>query len=157
LLYRLAQVPLAVPPLSARTADIPGLARFFAGKLGSAEPTADALEYLSRREYTGNVRELKNVIERAVALSAGASMDAALFGSLDAMGWSPAIRTAAGAAYPLDEPMPLKEAKRRMELAYIERQLALSGGSTAKAAERLAVLPNNLSRRLGELRNPPSS
>ncbi len=153
LLYRLAQVPLAVPPLSARASDIPGLARFFAARLGSVEPNDDALLYLSRREYPGNVRELKNVMERAVALSAGAPLDAALFESLDAMGWSPAIRTAAGAVYPLDEPMPLKEAKRRMELAYIERQVALSSGSITKAAERLAVLPNNLSRRLGELRS----
>jgi DNA-binding NtrC family response regulator len=153
LLYRLAQVPLAVPPLSARTADIPGLARFFASKLGAAELDVGTLEYLSRREYPGNVRELRNVMERAVALSSGAPLDAALFESFDAMGWSPAIRQAAGAGYPLDETMPLKEAKRRMELAYIERQVALSGGSIVKAAERLAVLPNNLSRRLGELRS----
>jgi DNA-binding NtrC family response regulator len=92
-------------------------------------------------------------MERAAALSAGAPLDAALFESLDAMGWSPAPGTATVRGFNIDEPLPLKEAKRRMELAYIERQVALSGGSITQAAERLAVLPNNLSRRLGELRS----
>jgi DNA-binding NtrC family response regulator len=147
LLYRLAQVPLAVPPLSARAGDIPGLARFFAARAGAAAPDDGAMEYLSRRAFPGNVRELKSVIERAAALSSGGVIDAALLESLDAMGWPRARPTGI-----LDEAMPLREAKRRMELAYIERQVELAGGSLARAAERLSVLPNNLSRRLGELR-----
>ncbi|MBU0928812.1 MAG: sigma-54 dependent transcriptional regulator [Spirochaetes bacterium] len=151
LLYRLAQVPLAVPPLSSRAADVPGLARFFALRAGSAGLGDEAIAFLARRDYPGNVRELKSVVERAVALSSGAPIDAALLESLDAMGWS-APPGGRGAAFPLDEPLPLKEAKRRMELAYIERQIELAGGSIGKAAERLSVLPNNLSRRLGELR-----
>ncbi len=157
LLYRLAQVPLAGPPLSARRADIPGLALFFAARLGASVPGGDAMAYLARREYPGNVRELKSVMERAVALAAGEPFDAALFESLDAMGWSPGPRTAECRVYPLDEPLPLKEAKRRMELAYIRRQVEIAGGSVAKAAGSLGVLPNNLSRRLGELRDPDGS
>ncbi|HQO66590.1 MAG TPA: helix-turn-helix domain-containing protein, partial [Spirochaetales bacterium] len=61
-----------------------------------------------------------------------------------------------GRAFPLDQALPLKEAKRRMELAYIERQVELAGGSVSRAAERLGVLPNNLSRRIGELRETDS-
>jgi len=165
LLYRLAQIPLAVPPLSARKQDIPGLARFFADKAGVGRPCDDALAYLAEREYPGNVRELKSIIERAGALSLGAVLDAAFFRELDALGWSVRPDEAGGgatsgagsgagggAAYPLDEPLPLREAKRRMELAYLERQVELAGGSIARAAGRLEILPNNLSRRLGELR-----
>jgi len=152
LLYRLAQVPLAVPPLSARADDIPGLALFFAAKAGSQRPKDDAMAYLRRREYPGNVRELKSVIERAVALSSAGDLDEALFESLDAMGWAIPQRPPESGAFHLDETMPLKEAKRSMELRYIERQVELAGGSIAVAAERLGVLPNNLSRRLGELR-----
>ena len=161
LLYRLAQIPLAVSPLSARKQDIPGLACFFADKAGVGRPRDDALGYLAEREYPGNVRELKSIIERAGALSSGAVLDAAFFKELDTMGWSVRPGPAAagmggsrgnGAAYPLDEPLPLREAKRRMELAYLERQVELAGGSIARAAQRLEILPNNLSRRLGELR-----
>lgn len=157
LLYRLAQIPLAVPPLAARTSDIPGLARFFARKAGVEAPGNDALGYLSGREYPGNLRELKNIIERAAALSDGAPLDAAFFRELDELGWSTRPKSAhaageSGASYPLDEPLPLREAKRRMELSYLERQVELAGGSITKAAQRLEILPNNLSRRLRELR-----
>jgi DNA-binding NtrC family response regulator len=161
LLYRLAQIPLAVPPLSVRKADIPGLARFFAHKVGIGGLNGDALEYLTNREYPGNVRELKNIIVRAAALSEGAVLDAGFFRELDELGWSlkpESFKTSAvsgvdgGAVYPLDEPLPLREAKRRMELAYLERQIELAGGSITRAALRLEILPNNLSRRLGELR-----
>jgi DNA-binding NtrC family response regulator len=103
------------------------------------------------------VRELKSIMERAIALSAGEPLGAALFESLDAIGWSPREKAADGQGYPLDEPLPLKEAKRRMELAYIQRQIELAGGSVARAAVRLGVLPNNLSRRLGELRDAGGS
>jgi DNA-binding NtrC family response regulator len=48
-------------------------------------------------------------------------------------------------------PMPLHEAKRRLELDYIRTQIAAAGGSVRKAAEKLGVLPNNLSRRLTQL------
>lgn len=153
LLYRLAQVPLAVPPLAARSDDIPGLALFLARRLGTSELCEDALSYLGRCEYPGNVRELKSIIERAAALSEGRTIDAALLESLETMGWSSPDHRAKGDVFNLDDTMSLKEAKRRMELAYIERQVFIAGGSIGKAAAILGVLPNNLSRRLGELRS----
>ncbi|MCP5453605.1 MAG: sigma-54-dependent Fis family transcriptional regulator [Spirochaetaceae bacterium] len=153
LLYRLAQIPLAVPPLSARADDIPALARFFAARLGGRRFSDDALEYLRRRDYPGNVRELRNLVERALALAPGAAeVDAPTLRAIDESGWAPLGGGAGGRAFPLDPAMPLREAKRRMELAYIERQVELAGDSVGRAAERLGVLPNNLSRRLGELR-----
>ncbi|MBN2873936.1 MAG: sigma-54-dependent Fis family transcriptional regulator [Spirochaetales bacterium] len=164
LLYRLGQVPLAVPPLSARVADVPGLVSFFtAASRIRAEFAPDALEYLSRREYPGNVRELKSVVERALALCAASdqwriSISGAQLESLDAMGWNTAATTTtASSGFTFAETMPLREAKRRMELIYLEQQIAIAGGSLARAAERLSVLPNNLSRRLSELRDKTST
>jgi DNA-binding NtrC family response regulator len=159
LLYRLGQVPLAVPPLSSRRSDIAGLVAFFIGAAEqSVEFTDDAIAYLANREYPGNVRELKNLIERAIALCGAegewrVAIDSNSLASMDATGMGKKKSgNGTGTVFPFSDSMPLKEAKRRMELAYIERQIELAGGSIAKAAQRLDILPNNLSRRLGELR-----
>jgi len=164
LFYRLGQVPLAVPPLSERSSDIAGFVRFFTRTSHpKVEFTDEALSYLAHREYRGNVRELRNVVERAVALCGESearliSIDMAELAKLDTLGMGPVKAGLANTdsitslASPFSVPMPLKDAKRKLELAYIERQIEIAGGSIAKAAERLAVLPNNLSRRLGELR-----
>lgn len=85
LLYRLAQVPLAVPPLSSRRSDIPGLARFFADRLGRIHLDEGALSYLARRDWPGNVRELKSLIERVAALAPGGNIDEGILESLETM------------------------------------------------------------------------
>jgi two-component system response regulator PilR (NtrC family) len=74
LYYRLNVIPITVPPLRDRTADIPLLARHFAGqhavKMGREAPklASDAEEALRIYRWPGNVRELQNTMERAVAL-----------------------------------------------------------------------------------------
>jgi formate hydrogenlyase transcriptional activator len=74
LYYRLNVFPVAVPPLRERREDIPLLTRFFiqryAGKLNRTikEIPSTTLEALSRYDWPGNIRELQNVIERAVIL-----------------------------------------------------------------------------------------
>ena len=76
LLYRLNVVEIAVPPLRDRTSDIPLLVAHFAGQLASAGMAPrpfgpDALEALERRSWPGNIRELRNAVERALILSSG--------------------------------------------------------------------------------------
>jgi len=66
LYFRLAVMPVHVPPLRERREDIPALATHLAG--GRAL-TPEALDVLVAREWPGNVRELRNVIERALALA----------------------------------------------------------------------------------------
>jgi DNA-binding NtrC family response regulator len=71
LYFRLAEVRVALPPLRARTTDIPELARHFAGHFGNGAPPEfeeGALEELSQRPFPGNVRELRNLVARAAAL-----------------------------------------------------------------------------------------
>ncbi len=74
LFYRLAVVPLRVPPLRDRKTDIPLLAKHFLEKYSTLlgkeiqEISSYALEVLMKYEFPGNVRELENIIERGVAL-----------------------------------------------------------------------------------------
>jgi DNA-binding NtrC family response regulator len=73
--YRLAALVLEVPSLRDRVDDIAMLAHRFAGEAGAKEPlSASALAALTARMYPGNVRELKNVVERAVTLGLEAAL-----------------------------------------------------------------------------------
>jgi two-component system response regulator PilR (NtrC family) len=77
LYYRINVIELAMPPLRERPEDIPQLARHFLDRLapewGLSKPqlSTDALRALVAYEFPGNVRELENVLERAVALCEG--------------------------------------------------------------------------------------
>jgi DNA-binding NtrC family response regulator len=77
LYYRLAVIPIHVPPLRERLEDIPLLARHFLERMGEktgkfgCEIEEDAFEVLMAYQWPGNVRELENVIERGVALCRG--------------------------------------------------------------------------------------
>src|ERR1700751_260456 len=77
LLYRLSVVPIDVPPLRERAADIPLLVEYFIDRLGKKAGkkfrTIDkkSLRFLQAYDWPGNIRELQNVIERAVILSEG--------------------------------------------------------------------------------------
>lgn len=81
LYYRLNVIPITVPPLRERVEDIPLLARHFvnnhAQRMGMQELaiTPDALDALAAFTWAGNVRELENVLERAVALCNGSLVD----------------------------------------------------------------------------------
>ena len=76
LFYRLNIVPITLPPLRERREDIPLLADFFLTKFHSEGKrrvtlSPDAVELLTQYDYPGNVRELENLLERAVILSDG--------------------------------------------------------------------------------------
>jgi formate hydrogenlyase transcriptional activator len=75
LYYRLNVLPIAVPPLRERRADIPVLTTFFVERFARqfgkqiTGVSQDTMEILSHYDWPGNIRELQNVIERAVVLS----------------------------------------------------------------------------------------
>ncbi len=75
LYYRLSAFPITIPPLRERKGDIAALAEHFLGMLENGDqyvPLApDVLEALLDHDYPGNIRELRNVIERALILAAG--------------------------------------------------------------------------------------
>lgn len=142
LFYRLAVIPVHVPPLRERTEDIPLLAlhflRRFAAKLGKAvdaiEPSA--IDRLVAHVWPGNVRELENTIERGVALCHTARL-----GLLDLPDRLRAIEC--------DERAPggvesLELLERRHILSTLERV----GWSRKRAAEALQISTTTLWRRL---------
>ena len=77
LYYRLNVIPIKVPPLRERPEDIAPLARYFVEKSARSnskmvnELTQDSVDYLEKRQWEGNVRELENIIERTVLVTSG--------------------------------------------------------------------------------------
>jgi two-component system, NtrC family, response regulator len=147
LFYRLAVIHLDVPPLRERLEDVPLLVESFLGELGAPPLSASALRILERYEWPGNVRQLRNVLDRAVALSGGgpiAITEADL--DLPSAYTSPAQLLA----------LPYKEAKEevvaRFTRDYLEALLARNQGNVS-AASREAKVDRNwivaLARRYG--------
>jgi len=77
LFYRLNVFPIALPPLRERSEDIPLLVRHFVRKFACrmnkdvTDVSAEVMEILRQHDWPGNIRELQNVIERAVIMSSG--------------------------------------------------------------------------------------
>ena len=133
LYYRLHVVPIHLPPLRDRIADILPLAEHFLARVGGGKrlaPTAAAR--LIRCSWPGNVRELKNAMERAAALARGPTVGAR---DLDFIGEPQS--TAGGALDWPDEDLP--SATARLEQMLIRRALAQSGGNRAEAARALGI------------------
>jgi transcriptional regulator with GAF, ATPase, and Fis domain len=145
LYYRLKVVEITLPPLRERKEDIPKLVRFFLDKYGKREGlkdvriTQEALQKLMRAHFPGNVRELENVIEGALALTVDPVIDPGDLLLPEASG------VAADPATPDDFPT-LGE----LEARYIARVLAHTGGNIAKAARILGIDRKTLYRRKGE-------
>ncbi len=136
LLYRLSVVELLVPPLRARGADITLLAEQFCRELCAAsgrrlQLSAEALTALQQHAWPGNVRQLRNAVERAVILARGPQLRAADFGLEDAQA------TAKG--FP-----SLAELERR----HILRALEEADGQRAQAAALLGIDRKTLYRKL---------
>jgi len=153
LYYRLRVVEVALPPLRERKTDIPLLAHHFLDSVNAKMGrnlkgfTNAAIDRLVAYKWNGNVRELENEIERAVALA----------GDVDAISeemLSEQIRGAVPRAGPFPDPLPgeatLNDAvdglKRRMILAAIEET-----GSKTRAAEKLGIPRQSLQKMMKRL------
>ena len=150
LYYRLAVVRCEVPPLRARPADLPALARHFAEAFGRSawELSPTLLSELARHDWPGNVRELRNVIERALSLGTLAVDDelAVPLGASGAIA-RPAA-SAAGNQAILD--LPFKEAKAALvegfERDYLVNLLARHRGNISRAALEAGIDRNYIHR-----------
>ncbi|HEY2102002.1 MAG TPA: sigma-54 dependent transcriptional regulator [Chthoniobacterales bacterium] len=152
LYYRLAVIPIEIPPLRERLEDVPLLVNHFLQKqaaAGGGEPKKieqKAVEILSHYDYPGNVRELENAIERACALCENEMI---LPGDLPpnivaaAMGEK---EEQARAAMPVGE--TLDNFIQQQERSYIEATLAHCGGSREKAASTLGISMATLYRKV---------
>ncbi|MBI5069573.1 MAG: sigma-54-dependent Fis family transcriptional regulator [Deltaproteobacteria bacterium] len=142
LYYRLAIVPLSLPPLRARTGDVELLARHFlakhAGRIGRqlAGFSPGALALLSRHDWPGNVRELENAVQQAMVFAEGQVVEAADL---------PAALREAPRALPVpsgDRGLPeiLEELERQLLVSAMER----ARGVKAEAARLLGLKPSAL-------------
>jgi DNA-binding NtrC family response regulator len=152
LFYRLNVITIELPPLRKRPEDIPALVNHFLRRFTeeNAKPalalTPRALDVLMGYNWPGNVRQLENVIERAVVLCPGDVIDIDL---LPAEVLAP--QSSPTAQLPADG-VDLKDAVNAYTRALIEASLARCGGVQRRAAQMLRVRPstfNEMIRRLG--------
>ncbi len=142
LYFRLNVLHIFVPPLRERVADIPVLVNHFIELFGKEIRSAAtgispaAMRLLQSYEWRGNVRELQNVLQRALITSTRPVIDSALIGSL-----------LGGADAP---PRDLRKAIRQYESAHIRRVLEEMGGDKPSAAEALGISLASLYAKLKE-------
>lgn len=154
LYYRLNVVAIDIPPLRDHKEDIPALANLFlerytreSGK-SIAAFTPAALKRLMDYHWPGNVRELQNIVERGVALSAGATLDAS-----DIYLDDPARRPAAGH---LPFALPPGMSLEQWEDEAIREALRQANGNKSQAARVLGLSRNALRYRLSKIGVPDS-
>lgn len=147
LYYRLGVIPLTIPPLRDRPEDIPALVAEFLREfsLQRGEPLAIAPEAMTRLlayDYRGNVRELRNIIERMSVLARH---------SLISMGDLPNGLRGEGQRQPEPEEgesLTLSDALARAERACLLRVLGKTGGNRTEAARLLGISRKNLWEKL---------
>ncbi|HSS01375.1 MAG TPA: sigma 54-interacting transcriptional regulator [Kofleriaceae bacterium] len=155
LFYRLNGITLAIPPLRERTSEIAELARRFVDEACARTHrrpapswSANALALLVRHPWPGNIRELKNAVERAVVLCTGdvlevahlpeALRDASLS---DPLGPRPPIG-------PTDDEAALRSRLADLDRRRIAEALAQAGGNQSRAARALGIARNTLIARM---------
>jgi DNA-binding NtrC family response regulator len=144
LFYRVSAIQLAVPPLAERTEDLPALAQNLMNRLtdewgrGPVEFTKAALLQLQKHGWPGNIRELRNVLERALLGAAGTCIDAA---DLD---FASSPRSGGGAESGFSSHLTLRE----LERLHIANVLREEGGHVERAAKRLNIPRSTLYQKI---------
>jgi DNA-binding NtrC family response regulator len=155
LYYRLNVIEIAMPPLRARTQDIPLLVDFFVRRYAAGNGrtieglSPEALAGLMAASWPGNVRELEHAIERAVILARGPVLEAGLFQGLPVGAASVAPPVLRGGL-----PVP-GSSMEEIEREVILRTMESVGGSVRRAAEVLKISPRTIQYKLKRYRSRP--
>lgn len=143
LYYRINLIPLHLPPLRERREDIAPLATHFATQYttqNSLQPVRfapDALDFLARQHFAGNIRELKNVVERTILINGNGLLQAADFeGQCSAA--ANIVPDSGTAGLTLDE----------LEITSIKNAIERCGGNMTQVAQTLGISRQALYRRL---------
>lgn len=145
LFYRLNVVPITIPPLRKRPADIPLLVAHFLEKSGATgrKISPEAMQALVSYQWPGNVRELENTIERVAILSRSDVI------GLDDLPQE--VRAGAPYSEPGSRPFALPEEGvdlEELELDLVRQALERSGGNVPKAAKLLGLTSKTLEARM---------
>jgi two-component system, NtrC family, nitrogen regulation response regulator NtrX len=148
LYFRLSVIPITVPPLRERREDVPLLIRHFADLFSrehNRRPhrfTPAALDYMQKARWKGNVRELKNTVERLLIMTPGDTVDVEDLRDV--------VRLEAKTAAPDNEKNSgtLREFKESAERAFLVGKLRENGWNISKTAEVIGTPRSNLYKKL---------
>jgi two-component system nitrogen regulation response regulator NtrX len=157
LYHRLGVVPLRVPPLAERREDVPELVDYFLDQIsqGTGLPrrriAEDALAVLQSHDWPGNVRQLRNNIERLLILATG-DPDSTVTASMlppDVGSLVPSLPNGNGGEHLMG--LPLREAREVFEREYLVAQISRFGGNISRTAEFVGMERSALHRKLKAL------
>ena len=159
LYYRLAVVPIELPPLRDRRQDVLPLAQHFIrkyneenGRLVSEHIAPEVLSLLENYSWPGNVRELENAIERAVVIAPGDEITRECLRPeiSDPQAARAVVREGAGASSGIDvgRGVNFYDEVRRFEIDLIRRALDQTGGHQSRAARLLGMNPTTLNSKI---------
>jgi len=155
LFFRLNVIPVVIPPLRERKEDIPVLANYFLKKYSAANEKTGldispaALQLMKSYLWTGNVRELENVMERAVLVCEGSIIDPVHLGlETDGTTFAEEVRETA-------TPVPIPETAENMTLREVEKALIIETlnkvqGNRTKASQILGISVRTMRNKLHE-------
>lgn len=156
LYHRLNVVPLAVPSLAERREDIPLLAEEFMKTAAQAtgrspvKMSEDALAAMQAYNWPGNVRQLKNVVERLLILGQTGSKSIGMEQLPRDVNGSPALEEEAGQSKPLMS-VPLRQAREAFERQYLTIQINRFSGNVSRTATFIGMERSALHRKLKAL------
>ncbi|NDC60047.1 MAG: sigma-54-dependent Fis family transcriptional regulator, partial [Alphaproteobacteria bacterium] len=156
LFHRLNVVPLRVPSLAERRDDIPELAQYFVLRLAEISGLAardigpDAMAALQAAEWPGNVRQLRNVIERILILAPGDPSQPVTIDTLPQEAWPAAGFSPANGMHEVIG-LPLRDARERFEREYLSVQIMRFGGNISRTAHFIGMERSALHRKLKSL------
>ena len=157
LFHRLSVVPVRVPPLAERREDISDLVQYFIDQISQATGLPkrvigeDAMAVLQSHDWPGNVRQLRNNVERLMILASG-DPDAVITASMlppDVGSMVPAMPNGAGGEQLMG--LPLREAREVFEREYLVAQISRFGGNISRTAEFVGMERSALHRKLKAL------
>lgn len=151
LLFRINTITVTVPPLRERKEDLAGLVNFFIKRIEKEQKkkitkiSDETWKFLTEYDYPGNVRELKNILERLVALSENGELRMVDLGSFGGK-----ASEAESSFVDDSNEMSFREARAEFEKKYIERVLQKAEGNVTKAAELMEISKRQLWNKIAE-------
>ena len=157
LLHRLNVVPVRVPSLADRREDVPALISHFISQLGARDGlpariiTNEAMAVLQSYDWPGNIRQLRNTVERLLILSTGEEHDEITAELLppDVGAMVPAMPNGEGGEKLMA--LPLREARELFEREYLVAQIGRFGGNISRTSEFVGMERSALHRKLKSL------
>jgi DNA-binding NtrC family response regulator len=161
LYYRLNVLPLQLPPLRERPDDVPDLLRFYADWFPNRENlpyrpfSVAAQNRLRNHSWPGNMRELRNLVQRLLVL--GGEGEVTVAEVEEALRQSPVQAPAGSVEHPPLFDLPLREAREQFERDYLVYKLREAGGSVGKLADAVGMERTHLYRKLRALGVDPKT